>query len=112
MAQRSFDVSRRAILKSSLWGTAVAALPVFTTRAAEAAAGSTSMAAVVDTTGGKVRGVVSNGVHVYRGIPYGASTAGGNRFMPPRKPEPWTGVRDAFQNGHSSPQVAPAPCAA
>jgi para-nitrobenzyl esterase len=29
--------------------------------------------------------------------------------MPPRKPEPWTGVRDAFQNGHSSPQVAPAP---
>src|SRR5262249_30626384 len=24
-------------------------------------------------------------------------------------PEPWTGVRDAFQNGHSSPQVSPAP---
>ena len=60
-------------------------------------------------TAGKVRGVISNGVHVYRGIPHGASTAGANRFMPPRKPEPWTGVRDAFQNGHSSPQVAPAP---
>ena len=67
------------------------------------------MSAVVETAGGKVRGVVGNGVHVYRGIPYGASTAGANRFMPPRKPEPWTGVRDAFQNGHSSPQVAPAP---
>src|SRR6202795_2666688 len=109
MAERPFDVSRRAILKSSLWGTALAALPGFATPAAEAAGESTSTAAVVDTTGGKVRGVVSNGVHVYRGIPYGASTTGANRFMPPRKAEPWTGVRDAFQNGHSSPQVAPAP---
>jgi para-nitrobenzyl esterase len=67
------------------------------------------MSAVVDTAEGKVRGVVTNGVQVYRGIPYAASTAGVNRFMPPRKAEPWTGVRDAFQNGHSSPQVAPAP---
>jgi para-nitrobenzyl esterase len=67
------------------------------------------MSAVVDTAGGKVRGVVNNGVHTYRGIPYGASTTGANRFMPPRKAEPWTGVRDAFQNGQSSPQVAPPP---
>jgi para-nitrobenzyl esterase len=101
-------VSRRAILKTSLFGTAFAALPPFATRVAEAA-GSSSMSAVVDTAGGKVRGVVNNGVHTYRGIPYGASTTGANRFMPPRKAEPWTGVRDAFQNGQSSPQVAPPP---
>ena len=101
-------VSRRAILKTSLFGTAFAALPSFATRTADAAE-SSSMSAVVDTAGGRVRGVVANGVHIYRGIPYGASTAGANRFMPPRKAEPWTGVRDAFQNGHSSPQVAPAP---
>jgi para-nitrobenzyl esterase len=109
MAEKTFDVSRRAILKSSLWGGALAALPGFAMPASEGAAESTSMAAVVETTSGKVRGVVVNGVHAYRGIPYGASTAGANRFMPPRKPEPWTGVKDAFQNGHSSPQVAPAP---
>ena len=108
MAGRRFDVSRRAMLKTSMMGGAFAAVPVFAARAVDAAAES-SMSAVVDTAGGKVRGVVGNGVHVYRGIPYGASTAGANRFMPPRKAEPWTGVRDAFQSGHASPQVSPAP---
>jgi para-nitrobenzyl esterase len=105
----TFCVSRRTMLKSSIWGTAFAAMPAFAARAAEAAAATSATSAVVDTAGGKVRGVISNGVHVYRGIPYGASTAGANRFMPPRKAAPWTGVFDAFQNGHSSPQVSPAP---
>lgn len=108
MARTPFDLSRRSILKTSLWGTAVAAMPALATRPAAAEA-SSSMSAVVETTSGRVRGVVSNGVQVYRGVPYGASTAGANRFMPPRKAEPWSGVRDAFQNGHSSPQVSPAP---
>jgi hypothetical protein len=70
---------------------------------------SKSTGPVVETTEGKVRGVLNNGVHVYRRIPYSASTAGSNRFMRPRKPEPWAGVRDAFQKGHSSPQVPPVP---
>jgi para-nitrobenzyl esterase len=109
MARKPVDISRRAMLKTSVIGTAWAALPGFAPRVAEAAAVSSSMSAVVETAGGKVRGVVNHGVHTYRGIPYGASTSGANRFMPPRKAEPWTGVRDAFQNGHSSPQVSPPP---
>src|SRR5260221_8766535 len=64
---------------------------------------------VVETASGRVSGVTSGGVHVFKGIPYGASTAGANRFMPPRKPEPWTGVREAIAYAGRSPQAAAGP---
>jgi len=60
---------------------------------------------VATTAGGRVRGVVADGVNVFKGIPYGASTAGKNRFMPPVKPAPWTDVRDALAYGSTAPQV-------
>src|SRR5689334_7522839 len=55
--------------------------------------------ATVDTSAGKVRGYVENTVQVFKGVPYGGSTAGANRFMPQQKPTPWTGVKDAFEFG-------------
>jgi para-nitrobenzyl esterase len=61
--------------------------------------------AVVETTAGKVRGFRRNGIAIFRGIPYGDTTAGANRFMPPRKPKPWTGVRSSTSWGPVSPHA-------
>jgi para-nitrobenzyl esterase len=58
-----------------------------------------------DTVYGKVQGVQSAGVKEFKGIPYGASTADKNRFMPPKKPTPWKHVRECIAHGQISPQV-------
>ena len=60
--------------------------------------------AAVQTASGRLRGVVRFGVNQFWGVPYAASTAGANRFMPPTKVAPWNGVRDCFQVGNRSPQ--------
>ena len=60
-------------------------------------------ATVAGTTAGKIRGFKRNGIYIFKGVPYGASTAGANRFMPPAKPEPWPGIRNALQYGRVCP---------
>ncbi len=60
--------------------------------------------AVADTSYGKVRGYILRGINTFLGIPYGADTAGENRFMPPRKPKPWTDIYPAIWWGNTAPQ--------
>src|SRR3954469_13245463 len=62
---------------------------------------------VVETTGGKICGVIINKVNSFKGIPYGASTAGAGRFQPPTKLAAWTGVKDTVAWGPSAPQGPP-----
>jgi para-nitrobenzyl esterase len=61
---------------------------------------------IVDTAAGKVRGFLNQDIKTFKGIPYGASTAGKNRFMPPVKMPAWTGTRDASAFGPSGLQAA------
>src|SRR5690606_16123223 len=59
---------------------------------------------VLQTRFGKVRGELRDNGIAFKGIPYGADTGGGHRFMPPRDPAPWQGVRDGTRFGHRAPQ--------
>jgi para-nitrobenzyl esterase len=60
---------------------------------------------VVDTSAGRIRGFVNRDVSTFKGVPYGASTAGKNRFMPPVKMPAWSGTRDATSFGPTAPQA-------
>src|SRR5262245_21243583 len=71
---------------------------------ASLASSTSGISATVTTRTGKVRGRIVDGVNEFKGIPFGAPTGGANRFMPPQPPQPWTGVRDAFEFGHYAPQ--------
>jgi len=59
---------------------------------------------IVETTSGKVRGTTREGIHSFKGIPYGANAGGKNRWLPPQSVQAWTGVRDALDYGPRAPQ--------
>ena len=59
---------------------------------------------IVETSYGTIRGALADGIYAFKGVPYGGTTAGANRFKPPTKPAPWEGVRDAIEYGNRSPQ--------
>ena len=66
------------------------------------------MEPLVKTGYGKVRGYINNGIYTFRGVRYGASTGGANRFMPPKPPAPWKEIYDASSYGYRAPQTNPA----
>ncbi len=60
---------------------------------------------VVEVAAGRLEGVrTPDGVRAFKGVPYGATTAGAGRFRPPSPAVPGGGVRSAHANGPAAPQ--------
>ena len=104
-------LTRRGMLRSSALG----GLGWLLGTKASLAIPKPQIAPVVQTTAGAVHGYVQGSVFTFKGIPYGASTAGLNRFVPPRKPHSWGGIRPALRYGptamqpifHPAPRASP-----
>lgn len=60
---------------------------------------------VANTLYGRISGSIEDDILVFRGIPYGDTVSGSNRFTPPRPPQPWSGIREALHFGPTAPQL-------
>jgi para-nitrobenzyl esterase len=66
---------------------------------------STPRLAVAKTQYGKVRGYVSGDVLTFKGVPYGETTAGDNRWLPAKAPTPWKDELPTLTYGGNCPQT-------
>lgn len=65
---------------------------------------STPRSAIAKTQYGKVRGYLDDGVFTFKGVPYGQTTAGENRWLPAKPPTPWEDELPALVYGANCPQ--------
>jgi len=101
LKREGFDLNRRTLLMTGLAGSVAACATPLVEMGANGQP-------IVSTSAGKVQGLTAdNGVRVFKGIPYGASTGGQGRFRAPRPPEPWTGIRETIAYGPPTPQGRP-----
>ncbi len=105
-------LSRRDLLRLTTAAGIGAAMPtsgaLAATKSGQAggAAGtcSTPRSTVASTQYGKVRGYVEDGVLTFKGVPYGATTGGENRWLPAKPPKPWEGEYPTLIYGANCPQ--------
>ncbi len=104
--------NRRSFLTALGAGYAMANKGWAQSRSATRAAGAprnSELFFTAETQYGQVQGMANAGIKEFKGIPYGASTSGKNRYMPPKKPAAWTGVRECLAYGQISPQTISSP---
>jgi para-nitrobenzyl esterase len=61
---------------------------------------------VIETSNGKVQGLIRGGIASFRGIRYGAPPVGPLRWRPPQKPAPWKTTADCSNYGAPAMQMA------
>lgn len=107
-SQKPLGFNRRQALLSATAGVAAGAgsasgADLATVQAARASC-STPRSAVARTQYGKVRGYLDDGVLTFKGVPYGATTGGENRWLPAKPPAAWDGEYPALTYGANCPQ--------
>jgi para-nitrobenzyl esterase len=112
---RGPDSDRRSLLITGAALAAAAAAPKALAQAPTppaappsglaAGGGSSKIFQTTEIASGKVQGIANGPVWEFKGIPYGAPTGGKNRFMSPKPPAPWKGVRECFGFGQCCPQT-------
>ena len=112
------DSGNRTVLtrREALFLSATAGVSLATDRSAEASDSiktgvhqdpgncSTPRSAVASTQYGKVRGFLDGSVFTFKGVPYGQTTAGENRWLPAKPLNPWTDEFPALVYGANCPQ--------
>ncbi|SLM25723.1 carboxylesterase/lipase family protein [Stenotrophomonas indicatrix] len=102
MNQGDANLQRRRFLRDSArWALATATLAALPAAAVPGPRDDTQV--VARLRGGRVRGQREHGVHVFRGLRYGADTSA-YRFQPPRRETGWRGIADALEYAASAPQ--------
>jgi para-nitrobenzyl esterase len=100
MSERTLQSDRRRFLIGSL---AAGGLVLMNGRLTLAAS------PIAETAYGKIQGFEDGPIKVFKNVPYGASTAGANRWLPAKAPQSWTGVRETVSAGAMCPQRFGAP---
>jgi para-nitrobenzyl esterase len=90
-------------------GAVAGAAPMLQGAGRRASAGSgtctTPKSAITKTRYGPVRGYLENDVFIFKGVPYGDTTAGENRWLPAKPPQPWSDEYHALAYGANCPQT-------
>jgi len=109
---RAGGLNRRSAMLASMAGVGLAASAGAIAAPRRAAPGSrpsgtclTPHSAVAKTQYGPVRGYIDEGVYTFKGVPYGDTTEGANRWLPAKPPKPWTDEYHALAYGANCPQT-------
>ena len=106
MNEERMQPDRRQFLKGSLaaGGAILVGDQIIGNQLAVAADGP-----MADTAYGKIQGYADGPIKVFKGVPYGASTEGANRWLPAKPPVAWAGIRETTKQGAMCPQRFGAP---